>query len=288
MNRHAGLQRLARRGFTLVEVLVAIGIIAILMAILVPAVQAARESASRLRCRDRLKQIMLATHNQEQSTQRNVGKVFRSNWRRELAPYLDLPEDEGTGEYPIFACPSDPLASGSASNFSTSFRINGGVGNRIGFKDAERFRDVTDGLSQTAAYSENLPLPNTPDTPYSPTVNPAYDPRRVRHLRAFPNTTEQFFDDCNDPTLTPIAGFHVGVSYDHVMTPNKNSCVCYYVPTGPSTASGSAITASSLYLGGVNVAMADGSARFISNFISRKIWWSLGTISNGEAVSGEF
>ncbi len=56
-------QNLPRRGFTVVETLVVLGIAAILCAVLVPAIQSGRESARLNRCKDRLKQIGLALNN---------------------------------------------------------------------------------------------------------------------------------------------------------------------------------------------------------------------------------
>ncbi len=105
IRRHR-IVRLRRRGFTMIELLVVIAIVAILMALLLPAVQQTREAARRTTCKNNLRQIALGLHNylaahstfpMSYCTVPGVTTTVGGQWsiRARILPYLEQSNLQG-------------------------------------------------------------------------------------------------------------------------------------------------------------------------------------------------
>lgn len=341
-----------RRGFTLIELLVVIAIIAVLVSILLPAVQQAREAARRAQCLNNLKQLGIALHNYHEAhftfppnliPGGTNYKYSAGNWGvlAYLSPYLDQtpiynlmnldaptygPVGAITGIFdpnnriaagkmvPLFLCPSDRCVSlgpgyavdalGSANyvaNLGTGLSVTA-AGNRHGspydadgvfFADSRiRVSDITDGTSNTAAMSESL-LGDGAEKATGSTP-PADIQRAYAYLTTYPSSMDE--TACGSPTMWNndrrrqflwFSGEIRNASYNHYYTPNVKTWDCITNASGLGYTGIGWKAARSTHPGGVNLLLADGAGRFISENVAVEVWRGMSTRA-GKEILGEF
>lgn len=328
-----------RRGFTLIELLVVIAIIAILISLLLPAVQQARESARSMQCKNNLKQIGLAMHNYE-TTHRTlppsgsfpVGGATSNSWSAlaRILPYLEQETlfrgiDFGTAystqmnitarRVATFMCPSEPNDVGrlNASGVLVHWPLNYGAnistwmlrdpatgtgGNGVFVPTAAiRFRDVTDGMSNTLALAEVKAYMSQLSGGGNPNNATAAPPSSPAAVIALGGTFKQGVPGSAGGHSEWVDGKVHEIGFTTVFTPNTripytsggaDYDVDFISASESNTANQftfAAVTSRSHHTGIVNALLLDGSVRTISGNINLTLWRNLGTRAGGEVIA---
>jgi prepilin-type processing-associated H-X9-DG protein len=295
-----------RPGFTLIELLVIIFIVGLLVALLLPAVQAAREASRRVQCVNNLHQLGLAITNYESSSG-VIPPGFGYNGfsiHARVLPFIEYHAlysainfsiDQGAGENQTirtttinsFLCPSDGKVSGQSAwtnysgNFGCGFQRFGYNGAFSPLSPPVTTATFTDGLSNTAAMAEivlgDLIGSNPKRIVYStPNLSQA------AQFDVFAATCASFSGTgplgSTDRGFDWFAGDPNSTLYNHVLGINKNSC------KNDVLSSIGAWSAGSLHPGGGNVLFADGRVVFVKDSIQRSVWRSLGSRNGGEVI----
>ena len=305
-----------KSGFTLVELLVVIAIIGVLIALLLPAVQAAREAARRSECISNLKQMGLALHNYH-DVQRYLplGKWGGSAQKKYsthtlLLHYLEESNVYGLIDFtknydhadnaparaavvPVFLCPSDSSsglpAGWAGTNYhgcegNTLFKAENTGANGLFYNGSLlRMADVLDGLSKTAAFSERLKgdWSNAIATERSDLFGPGGSPTTlddaVNACRAL-DVSNLSNQNLSNSGAPWIAGAVDNfIGFQTVAPPGDRSCV---FPPGKSS-----LSANSAHPSGVNVLRCDGSVYFVSESVDIQVWRAAGSRNGGETFS---
>jgi prepilin-type N-terminal cleavage/methylation domain-containing protein/prepilin-type processing-associated H-X9-DG protein len=314
-----------RNAFTLVELLVVIAIIGILVSLLLPAVQAAREAARRMQCTNNLKQFGLATHNYLSTHSRLPLCLNGTNKPLSVHAYL-LPFLEQTPLYnlvdfktswnsptniralatqvPTFSCPSQPTVGLPSGWAATNYRAN--QGSQLLYRqpptassDPNFGMPAPNGVFVSDRSLKIAEITDGTSNTAAFSEHPLADFNNARVSKfdtfrpgTFPGTPNEAVQQCAVLDVNNLS--YQGVS--DVGAPwlqSYHSTTQYFHVAPPNSRSCMfppgriATIAASYHTGGVVVAMCDGSVDFVSNSIDIQVWRGLGSRDGGEVLNRE-
>ncbi len=322
MSRAAGAS--GRRGFhrrsafSLIELLVVLAILGVLTALLLPAVQSAREAARRMQCANHLRQMTLALHgyHAQCTTFPGLGASTLASFsvQARLLPFVEQeslqnlidfsqPLYVGNSHLQTLNAAADDLHAVSAQETLAggNYVVCGGSGEGTAYDlrfptdglffygSALGFRDIADGSSHTVVFAESLL--GARSNVASPETPPSGNDRWMGYLGASPNSGSPGLAGVVNPDLASRAA-SVSRWYGNrcfgwiVGKPYASTFSTYLRPNDPTPDMHSMgigfFAARSGHPGGVHAAMADGSVHFIADEISLEAWRAFGTRSGGE------
>ncbi|MCC9604751.1 DUF1559 domain-containing protein [Blastopirellula sp. JC732] len=299
----------ARRAFTLVELLVVIAIIGVLIALLLPAVQQAREAARRMQCSNNLKQQGLALHTYHDAyLSFPPGELTRSriSWQALVLPQIEQSalrdQLETAGAFTADGSSSKPYWHSNPAIISTGTTPLAKTILPAYMCPSDPTPELNDRIASTDSTYPGIYAKSNYVGAYTAAYYNAAGTKTEDRKAMFYENSKRKFRDITDGTsntiaVTERAGVHVYVaslwigwhdlagpiphSYPFTLRVriNRLSNDTDYAINGTILHS-----TSSLHPGGAQFLLCDGSSRFISETINMQTYAALGTVDGGEVI----